>query len=545
MVKYKSLIFTSVILFFLLFSFYPTIFEIKNAKIPPLHNREFILEHNYYWPDYNLYLSKIRQGWEGKWLAKEKYTSESHTGSLIQIFYVILGQLGRLLNLEPNNIYLLARIILSPLLLMVIILFVKVYFKSFIWQIISLLIILTSGSIPRFTINNQGALQIGRFMEWWSNIDALQRITFIPHILFGQLISFYLLYQITILKQETTLKKLVFYVILGNLTGLVFPPSLITLIGTISLLIVIQVIKQRRLIIENCNLKILFILFSLPSILYILILTKQLPWSTLVNFHKTHPMMIPFDQYILGTGPVFFISIVASLVAIIRRYKQYLPLILWLEVTFIFASLFSIVKDQSPLRFTQTGLFIPLGLLASYFFHELWLIFPKFKTLLFAIIVFYLTENLFIMTTSFTWQKSFINQRLNADIPPVPYPPQTMYPLKEWLQAIGYLRETTTHDDIVLAYITAGSYIPAYSGNTVYFGQANTVNYDEKQLLVESFYKGNLSSIDAENFLRKNRIKYIFESYQERDLSNGVAVNSNYPYLRIIYTNPVATLYSY
>ncbi|MBI4990941.1 hypothetical protein HZB96_02490, partial [Candidatus Gottesmanbacteria bacterium] len=72
----KSIIFIALILFFLFFSFSPTLFELSQANKLADSNREFILEHNYYWPDFNLYLSKIRQGWEGRFTALEKYTSE-------------------------------------------------------------------------------------------------------------------------------------------------------------------------------------------------------------------------------------------------------------------------------------------------------------------------------------------------------------------------------------------------------------------------------------------------------------------------------------
>src|SRR3989338_4822645 len=137
MVKYKNYILAVLILLFLSFSFYPTYFELSKSDQLADKNREFILEHNYYWPDFNLYLSKIRQGYEGKFTAVEKYTSEKHQGSLIQEFYVVLGQLGRLLKLDPNLAYQLGRLILSPLLLLLIILIVKQYFKSGIWQIIA------------------------------------------------------------------------------------------------------------------------------------------------------------------------------------------------------------------------------------------------------------------------------------------------------------------------------------------------------------------------------------------------------------------------
>jgi len=67
---YKNIFFGILILAFLFFSFYPTIFELQRSDKLADSRREFILEHNYYWPDYNLYLSKIRQGFEGRLTAR-------------------------------------------------------------------------------------------------------------------------------------------------------------------------------------------------------------------------------------------------------------------------------------------------------------------------------------------------------------------------------------------------------------------------------------------------------------------------------------------
>ncbi|MBI3954799.1 hypothetical protein HY338_00015, partial [Candidatus Gottesmanbacteria bacterium] len=246
MVKYKNIIFGLIIIVFLFISFYPTIFELSKSKSLGDPNREFILEHNFYWPDYNLYLSKIRQGTEGRLTALERFTSEPHQGSLIQEFYVVLGLFGKVLGLSPNSAYQLGRIILSPLLLIMIYFLTKVYFKKFSWQVLAFLIILSSGSFPRLFMENNGAFQVGRFMEWWSNIDAVQRITFIPHILFGQVGSFFLLYKLT-MKQSNhlTMKQMILFILLGNTVGLVFPPSLITLDGILFLTLLIHIIRSK------------------------------------------------------------------------------------------------------------------------------------------------------------------------------------------------------------------------------------------------------------------------------------------------------------
>ena len=244
MVKYRSVILIILAALFLGISFYPTIFELQRSTHLKDANREFILEHNFYWPDYNLYLSKIRQGTMGRWTALEKYTSEPHSGSLIQEFYVWLGEFGRVFGLDPNGAYQLGRIILAPLLFLIITLYALYYFRSPIWQILSVIIVYVSGSFPRIYIDDQNVTHIGRYMEWWSNIDSVQRITFIPHIMFGQVVSLFLLYSLTNTEQRITTKRILFYIILGNLTGLVFPPSLMTLLGLLIIMIGIKILLK-------------------------------------------------------------------------------------------------------------------------------------------------------------------------------------------------------------------------------------------------------------------------------------------------------------
>ena len=473
MVKLKSLIFILLIIIFLSFSFYPTVYEISHKDKLVDQSREFILEHNFYWPDFNLYLSKIRQGFEGRWTGLERYTSEPHQGSLIQEFYVILGQIGRLFKIDPNSAYQLGRLILSPLLLILIYRYCKYFFPQFSLTLIAFLIVVISGSFPRF-YTEEGIYRIGRYMEWWSNIDALQRITFIPHILFGQIVSFYVLYQLTMNHNSPspplTLRggwgglrhnKFLLYILLGNLAGLVFPPSLITLDGVILLNIAITALIKLKYQILNIkyqkyifNIKnifnflsvyfifdFLFLIFTLPSLLYFMILTRKIPWSALVEAHRLHPMMIPLDQYVLGTGPILLLGFGGAMVSIIKQDKKYQPLIFWVLSTFLFASFFSIVRDQSPLRFTQTGLFIPLGLLGTFFLQQIWIalnhlgggrLIPlsgrshdsyevkesksnqiitlglkKFLVICYMLFVIcYVLENLFIMKTSYDWQIS-------------------------------------------------------------------------------------------------------------------------------------------
>ncbi|GEM_PF-596345 len=125
----KKLILFLLSLGFVIFSFVPTGYELyKRNFIQP--DRYFELVHNFP-TDYNFYLSRIRQGIEGRTSAIEQYTSEPHRGSYIHVFYLFLGWLGRWSRVpweRGGDVYHVARFVFGMLLMMLIAEYVK---KSF------------------------------------------------------------------------------------------------------------------------------------------------------------------------------------------------------------------------------------------------------------------------------------------------------------------------------------------------------------------------------------------------------------------------------
>lgn len=539
--KYKIYIVSFLIIFFTSLSFLPTIYDLSFANKLYDQNREFVLEHNYYWPDFNLYLSKIRQGWEGRFLAKEVYSSEPHQGSLIQIFYVNLGHAGKILGLDPNFSYQLGRLILTPTVLLVIFLLCQYIFKNTLWQILGFILVVMSGSFPRFITDQAGQMTVQRYMEWWSNIDSLQRIAFIPHILFGQAVSFGLLYILMKKDWKVSWKGVAVYAGVGNILGLVFPPSLLTLNATVILVVIINIIKTRN--VKIGSLLLFAVALSLPSQIYIWTLTKEIPWIALVNVHRINHMLVPFNEYLLALGPIVILAVIGIIIALIKKEKNVRPLILWLIVTYGFTILFTHYKEQSPLRFTQTGVHIPLGILGTYALFQSKKIINK--TIVYIFITLYIVENIFIMKLSWDWQELFISVRAKANIPAVPYPPQTLHPLKNWMTAIRWIGTNTNKNDVVLAEFSAGNYIPAYTGNTVYLGQVNTYDYDKKYALLQKFFRGEMTWNEAQEFLKTGNIRYVFFGPQEKEEMHGKNLEDYYVFFKPIYKNDNVTIYSW
>src|SRR5574341_1545843 len=57
------------------------------------------------------YQAKMLQGYNGSWLFELPYTPEPHTGVFVYTFYVGLGHLARLLNVEPILVFHVVRLV--------------------------------------------------------------------------------------------------------------------------------------------------------------------------------------------------------------------------------------------------------------------------------------------------------------------------------------------------------------------------------------------------------------------------------------------------
>ena len=167
------------IIFFILLSMAPTFYE-WNARGRIHADRFFELVHNFP-TDYNLYLSRIREGKEGAWLATEKYTSEPHAPSLSQVMYVVIGRLADYAHVQTPYIwfaYHVARVFFGALLLWVIWKTAEWFFSDKgivpktepLWQFIAFLLVVTASTWPKFEVV-AGVPRLGGWMGWYTMSD--------------------------------------------------------------------------------------------------------------------------------------------------------------------------------------------------------------------------------------------------------------------------------------------------------------------------------------------------------------------------------------
>lgn len=559
-----------IVIFFVLYSLVPTFYEI--SKRNDIHSdRYFELVHNFY-TDYNFYLSRIRQGREGAWTVHEKYTSEPHEGSYLQIMYVFMGQISALVRVPwPNSgdTYHMARVVLACTLLFIMSYGAKTAFKNAFWQVIAFLLVVTGGTWP-ILVYHMNEWRFGGYMPWWTIMDTLQRITFIPHMLAGQAFIVFLL--IALATQETMKRSgnWIFLGILAFVFGIIFPPGLLFVFAAYGMYVVIHLLytlpfKTKKDFTEWAIVRLggpaIVGLISAPSLLYLSLVLRIYPWKRLVDFAVLHPQPFQLSEYVLAVGPMLPLGIIGALLVLIKKEKKFLLFVAWVITWFALIIIFQYIPQESPLRFTEMLPQVPLGILAAYFFYQLYVfgvslirnkrlqwraqISYAVKLISLAVPTLLVVLGICQMYGSWRWQMEFVDHKIVATMPLVPTGSYVMYPLKDFVSAMIFIQDATPRTTVILSETTAGNYIPVYSGNTVYVGHANTVNTEQKEIIVADFFSGRMGVAGAKQFLTENNLHYIFFGPQEMDDGGLLDLSAAYPFLKEIYRNSIVRVYQW
>ncbi len=529
---------------FVVFSLISTFYELNHAgDLQP--DRHFELVHNFY-TDYNFYLSRIREGLEGRWTVVEKYTSEPHNGSVIQEMYVLMGDMGRWIGVpqgRSGDVYHAARVILGFTILALIAAFSQSIFtagrrKSI--AIIGFLLAVTASSWPILT-SVDGSPRFGGYMPWWSVMDSLQRITFIPHLLAGQSLIIFLVMALTDFSVIRKSGNVLFLGVLACVLGVIFPPGLIFLFAVLGVYGLLRFAKMRAWLTPYAAIAVM----SSIALIYLALITSVYPWKRLTELDVLHPLPFQYGEYGKALGPMLPLGVIGVIVALVSGETAMYPAVAWVLAWLILLGVFQFVPQQSPLRFSEMIPHVPLGILTAY---AVSVMYEKTRSAVRFLAVLLPTALIILgigqMYSSFLWQKDFVDHKIRATTPLVPTGSYVMYPLKDFYTAMLYLEDQTKRTDVILSETTAGNYMPVYSGNTVYVGHDNTVNAEVKKVLVSKFYSGAMSAEEAKAWLSTIPTHVIFFGPQEREEAGGKVLTECYPFLTEAYTNPTVTVYT-
>jgi len=553
-------IYTILVVGFVVFSLTPTFYELYHAKeVQP--ERKFELVHNFY-TDYNFYLSRIRQGLEKNRTVTEKYTSEPHEGSLIQIFYLWLGRVGASVRVpweRPGDVYHVARVVMALLVLALIGKFCQKAFPQR-WALIAFLLAVTASTWPKWQnwpvgspITLISGWRFGGYMSWFSVMDSLQRITFIPHVLAGQALIVFLVMALSDREILAKPGNWIFLGILALLLGLVFPPGLLLVGVACGYLILLELreVGSKKWWKESVLPRLSVGVISAPSLLYLALMVTIYPWKRLVEFDVLNPVAFKLSEYLLAMGPVLPLGLAGLVLALRKKSVALRPAVAWALAFLTLFIGFHFVPQQHPLRYSEVLPHVPLAILTAYLFYTLagwrgysnWSNWSNWTNWVKLVPITIILLGLGVMYSSYLWQRDFVDHKLHSSWPLVPSGSYVMYPLKNFIDGMTFLRGNTPRTSVVLSRETTGNYLPVYAGNTAYFGHANTVKYEEKKWLVQGFFAGQMNAEQALQWLKEAGIAYIFFGPQEQEAGSTARLEKLYPFLSAVYENPQVVIF--
>jgi hypothetical protein len=534
----KRYLFPLIIIILITLSIFPTVVQyIKTPK-----DAVYSFFHNSI-SDYPYYISFIRQGINVRLSTFDQFTSEPQTAGFVHVFYLFLGFCGRPIFSSPISIYFVSRIILGTLFLISGYVLIRYFIRDKNYRMLSFLLFSFSTSFPNISINEKG-LSISQFLPWWTEVDPIKRATFIPHFLFGHLSLVLCIFFLVKVMETNKFKYLFGAIFMGFTAGFVHPPSLgmvyyifgiFFFIKTIYFLALRYLLKKSTpFYISEIMYFIIFIFFTVPSLVYIYFSTMNIfPW-TLMKAQESLFYFIDVFEYLLSIGPVVILGILGVLILyklnIDKNKKIFsLLLILWVIIDIVMIPLskiivFSHLPVKIPtfanIRFLSMAIQLPLSILSGYFFMFINRKFGKKYLIAILIIVFLFTFSLY--PQSITGQLNDFSSAKNF-----------LYPTKSEVSAFLYL-DAKGARSAVLARHDLSLLLPLYARNIVYAGQAvYTYDNKNKMVLVDRFYSGKMSDTEVVNLMKKGNIGYVLA-----DGENEIEVSEKYKFLKAEYTTP-------
>lgn len=113
---------------------------------------------------------------------------------------------------------------------------------------------------------------------------------------------------------------------------------------------------------------------------------------------------------------------------------------------------------------------------------------------------------------------------------------------QDYMRALDWLRENSDPQEVVLASLEIGQYIPGVSGNNTFLAHwANTVNYFDKVQRVDGFYAANAPAEYRLDTVRQFHVDYVLYGPAERQI--GSYNPSGLPWLEPVFETPLVTVY--
>jgi hypothetical protein len=498
--------------------------------------------------DSNSYFAKMLQGYHGQWMYSIPFTPEDHAPAFLGGFYIGLGHLARIVNIDLVTIWHIARVLLGLILFLTTFVFIAHFVpdKATRWTAYLLSVFGSGLGWILFLLNQPHWL--GAFPVDFKMPEAhlfFTALTF-PHVELGTvliMLSFMIVERAFagIARNPADTHVWAWGILAGivNLAVTVVYPFLIYLIGTtLGFYWVWKCVQTRRVLLRQGLLTALTILVPAPLILYyaVTLLTNPVLRAWEAQSVTASP---PWPHYLVAYG----LLLLLALVLLWRRPNARFAL-LWSWLLAVALLVYAPLNSQR--RFVE-GVHVPLSILAAAGLCEVVLASlgstrwfqrvserPGYtaeglkRLSVISFLAFTSVSNIYVLlsiSVTTAWQQ--------------PYP---LFRSREEVAATRWLQVNASRQARVLGAYETGNWIAARAGNRVILGHwAETVDWETRFDEVARFYSRNTDDAWRTALLDRYHIRYVFAGPRERAL--GDFDPSQASYLEPVFSNRDVALY--
>lgn len=480
--------------------------------------------------DYPVYLSEIEQARQGHWLMANLYTTEPQKSILFSPLWLVLGFLAGIIGGSNILWFYLGKILFGALFLAFLYRFVSHWFADRFSRLVCFILLTFSSGlgillIPKDRVWDVYTVFFNLPIDLWvAEANTFLTVYYSALFSLSQLLIVAIFY--IFLKTE---KHFRFLQLLGLtfILGILHPYDLITVAAVPLVYIIVEAVRQRKILKEQINAYVAIIAGALPAGLYYVLITKIDPaiggWAK-QNITVTPPLF----SFIFGYGLVLFFAILGTILIIRRREEKFYFIITWAAT--------AIVLLYLPISFSRrffNGLHIPLVMLAAFALVRLW---PRVKKYWFLVCLtppllvlgFFMTNSLVITQDATSkYQKDFPN--VISD---------------NYYQAFSWIKDNSPVDSAILSGVRVAGILPAFTGRKVFAGHGHqTIDFFAwKKTLVENwFFRDNKEDQQKAQFLIQNNISYLWYSDLEKKLGSFNPQEKSY--LEKVYSNAEVEIY--
>ncbi|MCJ7740324.1 hypothetical protein MUP32_03320 [Candidatus Microgenomates bacterium] len=568
----KSLFFMLATIVILTLNLIPLVTLFRHS--PP--GRTFLLTHNNV-QDFFFYQSLMNKGASGDWLTSDPYTSEAHQPSVIFAYFAWLGKLSHLLAIPYVFTYHLVRLVLGILCLLSA--FSLLIYLRLPYPRLTFLFFIFGGAFMHQTASSGKIVSIP-YMNWWTGMDAIRRVAYLPHHMFGSLFLILSVFLIIKYMRQPRLKYLIFLGVFAALLAFVHTPSLFIILLALPPALILNSIfsyftgknskfkSQKSNQTQNSNI-IGLLGYWVIGLFFMLLMLAQtnrgFPWSQYIEWERK--LQFPLAGELFGAFGILLPFAILGIVYAFRSKRfEYLFTVSWF-VTPLLLIPFAQKLNLSNIRLIQGTPYLPLSILAVLGIKALqefiqFIIDNKSKiqnpclagrqandksnpnvqnsknlrlsalNLGFSLIIgiLFLTYTLPTLTWSIKDQireywpiygNVYLDNRLN--------------------NAFAYINRNFPPNTLTLSTFYSGNFLPAFTHTTSFIGHFGyTYQIDRKKQLAESFFANKMTEKEAKDFLLDNKITLVYQGPEEKPMYN----NYLYPkLLKPVYDREEATLY--